>query len=270
MHGNVDDVSYELGPTSGSMPNLIPDVDGSFTLIDALTFSRMWYWSNQTSGGFMALTDIIGAPIDIEQVGNQIILQLPDATIASEIAIQYPVEDIEFIYQSNSLDNEIIASRKFEDEMVYMQLNGFVKGLNQNIDKQLTININGSAHQDFPLMIKYRLSGNDGKTITQGSHYLKFIPIPDEFSLHQNYPNPFNPVTTIQYDIPIDSEVLLLVYDIQGRLVKTLVNTNQSAGYKSIRWNGMNDLGQSVSAGMYFYHLQAVGYSKVRKMVLLK
>jgi flagellar hook assembly protein FlgD len=60
------------------------------------------------------------------------------------------------------------------------------------------------------------------------------------------------------------------VYDIQGRLVKTLVNTNQSAGYKSIRWNGMNDLGQSVSAGMYFYHLQAVGYSKVRKMVLLK
>jgi hypothetical protein len=267
---NVDDVSYELGPTSGSMPNLIPDVDGSFTLIDALTFSRMWYWSNQTSGGFMALTDIIGAPIDIEQVGNQIILQLPDATIASEIAIQYPVEDIEFIYQSNSLDNEIIASRKFEDEMVYMQLNGFVKGLNQNIDKQLTININGSAHQDFPLMIKYRLSGNDGKTITQGSHYLKFIPIPDEFSLHQNYPNPFNPVTTIQYDIPIDSEVLLLVYDIQGRLVKTLVNTNQSAGYKSIRWNGMNDLGQSVSAGMYFYHLQAVGYSKVRKMVLLK
>ena len=94
--------------------------------------------------------------------------------------------------------------------------------------------------------------------------------IPVNYKLFPAFPNPFNPVTTIQYDIPIDSEVLLLVYDIQGRLVKTLVNTNQSAGYKSIRWNGMNDLGQSVSAGMYFYHLQAVGYSKVRKMVLLK
>jgi len=252
------------------MPNLIPELDGSYTLIDALTFSQMWYWSNQTSGGFMALTDIIGAPIDIEQVGNQIILQLPDATIASEIAIQYNIEDIDFSYQSSSLENEIIASKKFEDEMVYMQLNGFVQDIDQNMDKQLTIHIDGSSQKDFPLMIKYRVLGNDEKTITQGSHHLKFVPIPDEFSLHQNYPNPFNPVTTIQYDIPIDSEVLLLVYDIQGRLVKTLVNTNQSAGYKSIRWNGMNDLGKSVSAGMYFYHLQAIGYSKVRKMVLLK
>ncbi|MED5266067.1 MAG: FlgD immunoglobulin-like domain containing protein, partial [Candidatus Neomarinimicrobiota bacterium] len=120
------------------------------------------------------------------------------------------------------------------------------------------------------LMIKYRASGNDQKTISQGSTYLKFVPIPEEFSLHQNYPNPFNPVTTIQYDIPIDSKVLLLVYDIQGRVVKTLVNSEQSAGYKSIRWNGTNDYGQSVSAGMYFYHLQTSNFSKVLKMVFLK
>jgi flagellar hook assembly protein FlgD len=64
--------------------------------------------------------------------------------------------------------------------------------------------------------------------------------------------------------------VLLVVYDILGRQVKTLVNTSQRAGYKSIKWNGINDQGQLVSAGMYFYHLQAGKFSKVRKMVLLK
>ena len=115
-----------------------------------------------------------------------------------------------------------------------------------------------------------RAIGHDNMIISQQTSKITVLNIPEQFALHHNYPNTFNPVTTIQYDIPIDSEVLLLVYDIQGRLVKTLVNTNQSAGYKSIRWNGMNDLGQSVSAGMYFYHLQAIGYSKVRKMVLLK
>ena len=64
--------------------------------------------------------------------------------------------------------------------------------------------------------------------------------------------------------------MLLVVYDILGRQVKTLVNTSQRAGYKSIKWNGINDQGQLVSAGMYFYHLQAGKFSKVRKMVLLK
>ncbi len=94
--------------------------------------------------------------------------------------------------------------------------------------------------------------------------------IPDQFALHHNYPNPFNPVTTILYDIPVDAAVMLVVYDILGRQVKTLINTNQTAGYKSIRWHGINDQGQLVSAGMYFYHLQAGRFSKVRKMVLLK
>ena len=70
--------------------------------------------------------------------------------------------------------------------------------------------------------------------------------------------------------MPIDADVLLVVYDILGRHVKTLVNTNQTVGYKSIKWNGTNDHGQTISAGVYFYQLQTVGYSKVRKMVLLK
>ena len=84
------------------------------------------------------------------------------------------------------------------------------------------------------------------------------------------YPNPFNPITVIDYAIPEPTNVRLVVYDILGRHVKTLIHANQTAGYKSIRWNGTNDQGRLVSAGMYFYHLQTVGYSKIRKMVLLK
>ena len=94
--------------------------------------------------------------------------------------------------------------------------------------------------------------------------------IPEQYALHPNYPNPFNPVTRIEYDLPEDAKVQLLIYDILGKQVKTLINTSQKAGYKSVRWNGTNSQGRNVSAGMYFYHLRTKGFSKVRKMILLK
>ncbi|HIA79556.1 MAG TPA: T9SS type A sorting domain-containing protein, partial [Candidatus Marinimicrobia bacterium] len=83
-------------------------------------------------------------------------------------------------------------------------------------------------------------------------------------------PNPFNPVTTIRYDLPQESHVHLVIYDILGREVKTIVNSKEHAGYRSVRWDGLNSYGQEVSTGMYFYRLETSDFSKVQKMVLLK
>ena len=94
--------------------------------------------------------------------------------------------------------------------------------------------------------------------------------LPKKIVLSQAYPNPFNPVTTIRYDLPLGTDVHLVVFDILGREVKTLVNEKQEAGFKSVKWNGRNDMGQTVSAGMYFYRIHAGSFSKVQKMVLLK
>tara|TARA_Y100000588_G_scaffold3444_1_gene4617 strand:- start:63 stop:2129 length:2067 start_codon:yes stop_codon:yes gene_type:complete len=94
--------------------------------------------------------------------------------------------------------------------------------------------------------------------------------IPDVFAMHQNYPNPFNPVTQIRYDLPEDSYVSINIYDIMGRNIKSLVNTDQTAGYRSVRWNATNDLGDPVSAGMYIYMIQAGEFRQTKKMVLMK
>ena len=94
--------------------------------------------------------------------------------------------------------------------------------------------------------------------------------IPEVFALHQNYPNPFNPTTTLRYDLPVDAMVNITIYDIMGRSIKSLVNSNQTAGYRSIRWDGKNNLGEGVSAGMYIYMIQAGEFSQTKKMVLLK
>ncbi|MBL7013810.1 MAG: T9SS type A sorting domain-containing protein [Candidatus Marinimicrobia bacterium] len=94
--------------------------------------------------------------------------------------------------------------------------------------------------------------------------------MPNVFALHQNYPNPFNPTTTLQYDLPEDAQVRIMVYDLMGREVKTLVNSQQNAGFKSIIWDATNDLGQPVSAGMYLYRISAGNFHSIKKMILLK
>ena len=94
--------------------------------------------------------------------------------------------------------------------------------------------------------------------------------MPHSFSLSQNYPNPFNPTTQIQYDLPELEFVSIDIYDLMGRRVKSLINNNQDAGYRSVYWNATNDLGQPVSAGMYIYTIQAGEFRQTRKMVLLK
>jgi len=94
--------------------------------------------------------------------------------------------------------------------------------------------------------------------------------IPIKYSLSQAYPNPFNPVTTLRYDLPEQATVNIIIYDMLGREVRTLVNTTQDAGFKSVIWNATNDYGKPVSAGVYLYQIQAGEFVQTRKMVLLK
>jgi hypothetical protein len=94
--------------------------------------------------------------------------------------------------------------------------------------------------------------------------------LPKKIVLSQAYPNPFNPVTTISYRLLEANHVRVDIYDMVGNKVRTLVSQTQNAGTKSYQWNATNDLGQSVSAGTYFYTIQAGDFIQSKKMVLLK
>ena len=94
--------------------------------------------------------------------------------------------------------------------------------------------------------------------------------LPTVYALHQNYPNPFNPVTNLTYVLPENETVSFIIYDVKGHKVRSLVNSKQSAGYHSIRWDATNDHGAAVSAGVYIYIIQAGNFTKTKKMVLLK
>jgi hypothetical protein len=89
--------------------------------------------------------------------------------------------------------------------------------------------------------------------------------IPERFILSPNYPNPFNPSTTIKYDLPKQSRVKLVVYDILGREIATLVDEIQKAGSYQAVWNASR-----FASGVYFYRLQTGSFTETKKLVLLK
>ena len=93
---------------------------------------------------------------------------------------------------------------------------------------------------------------------------------PIEFTLSQNYPNPFNSTTPIKYYLPLAGHVKLIVYNLLCQEIKTLINRNHDAGWFSLVWNGRNNSGQMVLLGVYFYWIQAEGFSETKKMLLMQ
>lgn len=95
------------------------------------------------------------------------------------------------------------------------------------------------------------------------------VGVPSEFALMQNYPNPFNPSTSINFDLPVDSKVSLLIYDVTGRLVSELLNSDFKAGYNSVKFNAAN-----FASGVYFYTINASSASNnfkaTKRMILIK
>jgi O-glycosyl hydrolase len=106
----------------------------------------------------------------------------------------------------------------------------------------------------------------DGPVITG----LEEIPVPKKYALYQNYPNPFNPVTTFRFTVPVTAEASLVVYNILGQRVRTLINKTVAAGEYRVTWDGKNETGSTVASGLYFYQLKTKKFVAVKKCILLR
>jgi len=118
------------------------------------------------------------------------------------------------------------------------------------------------------------LTGNYVPLPTEVDNSTDGILLPSGYVLKQNYPNPFNPTTNIHYQLPERAHISLIVYDLLGKKVATLVNEQQNAGLYNIQWDIMNDTRTAVSTGVYLCSINAKGltrtYNKVIKMLYVK
>jgi hypothetical protein len=153
--------------------------------------------------------------------------------------------------------------------------------------------VNGSTTSKITVSIKYYTKNSeiveivaDTKALTSSSisssTVTYFIPsgasaisdqqnIPAGYRLNQNYPNPFNPVTTISFTLPKNEAVTLKIFDVNGKLIKTLLDkTQQPAGTHQLGWDGKDNNQRLVSSGVYFYNMQTSNYSEIKKCLLMK
>jgi hypothetical protein len=275
---NADDFDYEIGPATGTMPNLRSKPDGKYNIEDFMTFIRYWNWAK----GNNLLGRIITGTFDDQNINivakdNKILIQ----PVLNRSITDFHV-NIEGFDHRVSLFEPVLGQGQDNAQSVFILsavdtiLNyydyfmGFLEPDNKMpADSNLffiPINIRGRDPQNIEILYEYTM---DGQHFT-GKRLVTVEPIPEIFALGQNFPNPFNPITTIFYDLPIDSKIELVIYDILGRKVITLINGFQEKGYKTVQWKGLDQNGIKVSSGIYFYRLLSEDYMATKKMIFLK
>jgi len=185
-------------------------------------------------------------------------------------AVDYDLDgDVDILYATTSREISILlndGSGNFESIVACNPLGG-----NTFSGDALTIlhsNLNNDSLPDIAVLTQsdsfyiYLNAGWIPTGIRQSEQEILSV---NSYELSQNYPNPFNPTTTIEFSIPQSGVVNLVVYNILGEQVKTLINEERSAGKQSVQFNANN-----LASGIYFYKLQAGSFIETKKMILLK
>jgi len=122
-------------------------------------------------------------------------------------------------------------------------------------------------NENNPYLLKL-LSGSESQIEAMIKEVLAALP--EDYSLMQNYPNPFNAVTAIRFSIIKPGDVSIVIFDLRGYKVKTLVQKSMNLGYHEVCWDCLNEAGKQVGSGVYLYAIQAGDFHQVRKMILMK
>ncbi len=189
---------------------------------------------------------------------------------------------IPFASKDNTISLSVQNNSSIEAKGVSVAFNKLPEWLEfkSNSTKIESVPANGSGDAEFTFSVDKKAPVGKDTTLTatittsDGQSWTKEIKIsvgaPKEYKLYENFPNPFNPSTKIAFELPKASRVKLIIYDIVGREVAQVADADYPAGYTELTWNGLNENRNLVSSGVYFYRVSTDGWSKVKKMLMIK
>ena len=150
-----------------------------------------------------------------------------------------------------------------DDDMSTMEADNYMSSL--AVDDMLST-VSGIFNYSYgTYKIEVRDIGDLGELGIDGSDGLL-----NKYALYPNYPNPFNPETKIHFQLANNSDVQLIIYDILGRKIRTLVSNHLNVGNHVVTWDGLNEDGANVASGMYVYRIEAGDFIDYRKMLLVR
>ncbi|MEE9465427.1 MAG: PQQ-binding-like beta-propeller repeat protein, partial [Candidatus Neomarinimicrobiota bacterium] len=294
---NPQPTYYELAPYSGQVPFLQVLPDNGLDYLDLAVLARMWNWSispnlqvipKLAKGHGEASPFTLSAVYDennyarLERREFALELALGDQPMPTGFELVLALDPDIFKYEAFTPLGEISGGQ--ENWLIldsYNQETGILvlsavdfSASSTNLSKssllgRLEMEVISQAETD--VAFEYILAEN-GK-IRYGQQLSKVStapPLPTEYALHQNFPNPFNPTTRIRYDLPKESLISLVIYNLLGQEVRTVKQGTVEPGYHEFVWDGRDRTGRQLSSGLYFARLLTPKYHKTVKMVLLK
>ncbi|MBC8395437.1 MAG: T9SS type A sorting domain-containing protein [Candidatus Marinimicrobia bacterium] len=151
-----------------------------------------------------------------------------------------------------------------DDDMATMEANSFMSEFSEGTTLETVSGIFNFSFGTYKIQIR------DMADLGQLGIDDDFVGITREFALYPNFPNPFNPETRIRFQLAENSNVKLMIYDVLGRKIRTLVSNRLDAGHHIINWNGLDDKGVDAASGMYIYRIKAGDFIDHRKMLLVR
>ena len=261
------DLSQELGPVSGQRPFLTIVPDGKYDLSDIMAFTGMWHWSRKSNPASRIISNLGEEIVHTQDAHNVKISWGSDAVVA-QLDFRYD-PSIVSIRNSIAMDNMDLIEVSHSDSINGHHTYAFAQlGDNPQREKAFSMIIDSRLSQ--MVEVDYRLYAKDGELLSKGRKFIQVESVPTTYALYDNYPNPFNPETNITFALPNSDQVSLRIYNMLGQVVRAYDLSNAGPGYHDIRWDGTNDEGFKVGAGVYLYQLQTREYMKTKKMVLLK
>jgi len=237
-------------------------------LVGSVVFSAPWSASDSPAGNYADNLDV-ALELDVP-------VRLGTAGVLSFRHICITEATYDFGYVEISDDDgqtwDVLAFYDMDDSP------GWNDGVASNGDfVQATLPLTGYDNQVVRIRFRLVTDGGvtfDGWIIDDVSIQSDVTMVPEppllSYALQPNHPNPFNPSTTIRYSLAASGRVNLRVYDLRGRLVRTLVVSDRPAGWHQASWDGRDDAGTAVASGVYFYRLEAGSFLHSRKMLLLR
>ncbi|HGY55091.1 MAG TPA: T9SS type A sorting domain-containing protein [Caldithrix abyssi] len=173
-------------------------------------------------------------------------------------------------YNNGPPTSDVVSGIDFEIRIETQAVANNNNSVTRNPDGDVSVSDPFMEHDSVngkPFSPAQTINGKDSlTTITNDDN----TGLPRKFSLKQNYPNPFNPTTTIAFDVPRSSKIVLSIYNVRGQKIRTLVNQTFSPGRYKVEWDGKNNLNRQMPTGIYFYKIEADGFESVHKMILMK